>query len=220
MSRVLSHQEARTFYDEFGSKQDRQGFYEDPALDTLVASAGFETSNAVVELGCGTGRLAERLLRDVLPSHATYVGFDVSETMVELAKGRLQPWAGRAQVHLTQGAPRLPLEQGCCDRFLSAYVLDLLGEEDIGEVLDEAQRLLVEDGQLCLVSLTFGETSLSRVTSRIWAAVHAVRPQLVGGCRPLRLESFLGNRWSVSHKEVQCAFSICSEVLIASSVSG
>jgi len=216
MSRVLSHQEARTFYDEFGSKQDHQGFYEDPALDALVANAGFETSNAVVELGCGTGRLAEQLLRDELASHATYTGFDVSETMVELAKERLQPWADRAQVYLTQGALRLPLEPGCCDRFLSAYVLDLLDEQDIGQVLDEAQRLLVDDGRLCLVSLTFGQSTISRVTSRIWSAVHAMRPQLVGGCRPLRLESFLGNHWSVRHQEVRCAFSICSEVLVAS----
>ena len=40
-----------------------------------------------MEFGCGTGRLAERLLRDHLPDAATYVAVDSSSTMVSLAQG-------------------------------------------------------------------------------------------------------------------------------------
>ena len=212
-SRILSHEEARTFYDAFGSKQDLQRFYEDKAIDALLDHAFFERANAVVEFGCGTGRLAERLLRETLPARATYDGFDVSPTMVGLAEARLRPWAGRTRVHLTTGTPDLPLADAACDRFLSTYVLDLLGEDEIRAVLLEAARILAPGGLLCLASLTFGESLPSRLLSRLWTAVHSRSPRLVGGCRPLRLEKFLPPGWLVVHREVVCSFGLCTEVL-------
>ena len=209
---VLSHEEARAFYDSFGSWQDLQRFYEDPAIDALLDHALFESASAVVELGCGTGRLAERLLRDRLSARATYDGFDVSPTMVGLAEARLKPWASRAHVHLTSGAPTIPLADSACDRFLSTYVLDLLGEDEVRAALLEAARALVPGGLLCLASLTFGESLPSRMLSRLWAAVHSWSPRLVGGCRPLRLEHFLPSGWLAADREVVCAFGLCTEV--------
>lgn len=214
-SRGLSHEEARSFYDRFGTKQDLQRFYEDPAIEVLLRHAGFETAAAVVELGCGTGRLAERLLRERLPASATYAGFDISETMVELTRRRVEPWKGRARVERTEGAPRLPVPDGSCDRFLSTYVLDLLGEADISLALGEARRVLAPGGRLCLASLTFGRGLPSRAICRLWTAVHSLSPRLVGGCRPLRLEQLTGREWRVEHREVVCTFGICTEVLVA-----
>ena len=215
MGRVLSHEEARAFYDRFGRKQDLQRIYEDPAIEVLLEYASFESARAVVELGCGTGRLAARLLKQCLPSDATYIGFDISRTMVELAQDRVAPWAGRAEVQLTDGSPSLAVGDHSSDRFLSTYVLDLLGEEQIRAVLREAQRLLVPGGLLCLASLTFGQTPVSRLVSRSWTAIHSLNPQLVGGCRPLELASFIGPEWRILHREVVRAVGICTEVLIA-----
>jgi len=160
--RALSHREAKTFYDRFGSKQDLQRFYEDPAIEVLLRHGEFAKATAVVELGCGTGRLAARLLQDHLPAEATYLGLDISPTMIALTEERIAPWAGRARVRLTEGRPELPLQDGSQDRFLSTYVLDLLSEEEIGASLREARRVLVPNGRLCLASLTFGQTSMSR----------------------------------------------------------
>jgi ubiquinone/menaquinone biosynthesis C-methylase UbiE len=214
--RVLSHEEAKAFYDRFGRKQDLQRIYEDPAIEVLLRHAAFESASAVVELGCGTGRLAARLLRERFPSHATYLGLDISRTMVELTRARLEPWADRAKVQLTEGSPGLPVADRACDRFLSTYVLDLLSEEEIRLTLLEARRVLAPGGLLCLASLTFGQTLPSRLVCRIWTTVHSLRPQLVGGCSPLRLEAFTGSDWRVLHREVRCTFGICTEVLIAS----
>ncbi len=210
---VFSQEEARAFYDAFGSKQDLQRFYEDRPIDALLDHAFFESASAVVELGCGTGRLAERLLRERLSAHATYDGIDVSPTMVGLAEARLRPWAGRARVHLTSGPPALPLADAACDRFLSTYVLDLLGEDEIRAALLEAARVLAPGGMLCLASLTFGESLPSRLLSRLWTAVHSRSPRLVGGCRPLRLVPFIPPGWLVAHREVVCSFGLCTEVL-------
>jgi ubiquinone/menaquinone biosynthesis C-methylase UbiE len=212
--RVLSHEEARSFYDRFGAKQDLQRFYEDPAIEVLLRHAGFDSATAVVELGCGTGRLAERLLRTALPPDARYAGFDISETMVGLARSRVEPWKERARVERTGGALDLPVPDASCDRFLSTYVLDLLGEDEIRIALRGARRALVPGGRLCLASLTFGETFPSRMVCRLWTALHSLSPGLVGGCRPLRLEAFTSD-WTVLHREVVCTFGICTEVLVA-----
>lgn len=215
--RVLSHQEAKTFYDRFGRKQDLQRFYEDPAIEVLLRHGEFEKATAVVELGCGTGRLAARLLGHHLPAEATYLGLDISPTMIELAQDRVAPWSGRAKVQQTDGSPSLPIEDNACNRFLSTYVLDLLSEDEIRAVLREAGRLLVPGGRLCLASLSFGQTPFSRLVCRSWTAIHTLNPRLVGGCRPLELAAFIEPDWETLHREVVCSFGICTEVLIAAS---
>src|SRR5271157_5204312 len=66
--------DARRFYDRFGSRQDTQGFYENPAFDDLVKHADFEHARSVLEFGCGTGSFARRLLETVVPADARYIG--------------------------------------------------------------------------------------------------------------------------------------------------
>ena len=120
---MLSHREARAFYDRLGSRQDWQWFYEDPAVHEMVGNAGFERASDVFELGCGTGRLAEALLEQRLPSDARYLAVDVSGTMSGLAARRLARFGSRAVVCRTDGSPRLPAASGRFDRFVSTYVL-------------------------------------------------------------------------------------------------
>src|SRR5262245_2988807 len=103
--------DAERFYDRFGANQDLQ-FYENGALARIVASADFDHASAVFELGCGTGRLAERLLRERLPKEAHYVGVDISTTMVGLARERLSPWRGRVDVRHGDGSTRWPDPHG------------------------------------------------------------------------------------------------------------
>ncbi len=213
---ILSHEQARAFYDRFGSKQDLQRVYEDPAIEVLLGHGAFETAVAVVELGCGTGRLAQRLLRAHLSPRATYLGIDVSSTMVELTRARLRPWRDRADVTQSDGSLRLPVADGSCDRFVSTYVLDLLSDEDIRAALAEARRALMPGGRLCLASLTFGTGIASRAVCRVWSAVHARRPSWVGGCRPLDLRTHLEGDWRILHREVVCTLGICTEVIVAS----
>ena len=215
MAYVLTHDEAKAFYDRFGSKQDLQRLYEDPAVEALLAHAGFESAEAVVELGCGTGRLAARLLRDELPRDATYVGLDVSSTMIALARERVAPWAARARVEQTDGSMLLGLPDASADRFLSTYVLDLLSEADIAAALREARRVLRPGGRLCVASLTVGHTAASRLVARLWRAAHALRPKLVGGCRPLLVAETLGPDWAIAHREVVCTLGLCSEIVVA-----
>jgi len=212
---TLSHDAARRFYDRFGAKQDQQGFYEDRATRVLRQHADWPQAQAVFEFGCGTGRFAAELLAEALPPTATYTGCDLSTTMVDLAHQRLASFAARAQVRLSDGAPRIDAADATYDRVVSNYVLDLLSSADIGAVIAEAHRVLRPGGLLCLVGLTPGTTVLSRVVTSVWMGIHRMRPSLVGGCRPLELRDYLDRaRWDIVHRSVVVAFGIASEVVV------
>ncbi len=212
---LLTHDQARAFYDRFGARQDRQHFYEDAAVEEMLRHLALDEARFVFEFGCGTGRLAETLMREHLPEHARYLGVDVSATMVALARERLAPFADRATVRQTDGAPRLDLADACADRFIATYVLDLLSEEDIRSVLAEAHRVLAPGGRLGLASLTHGTTLASRLVVKGWTLLHRMNPALVGGCRPLALETCVGEGWDVRRRATVVRFGVPSEVLVA-----
>lgn len=213
---MLSHQQAKAFYDRFGKKQDSQGFYEDVATTALIHNGEFDKADAVLEFGCGTGRFAERLLERHIPANARYVGVDISDTMVALAKERLVRFGPRAQVYLADGSPHLDFGTATFDRFVSNYVLDLLTFEDIRTVLQEAWRVLSDGGLLGLTGLTHGFTTVSRVVERIWMALHVIRPTLVGGCRPIDLLELASEpRWRVQYTDKFSNYGVPSEVLVA-----
>ncbi len=214
--RTLSHEEARRFYDRFGARQDAQAFYERPALERLIAQLQLPEARAVVEFGCGTGRLAAELLRDWLSPGCRYLGLDVSATMVGLARERVAAFGARVEIRQTDGAPRIAAPDGCFDRFLSTYVLDLLSEREIRMLLEEAQRVLAPGGLLAVASLTHGGRGFPRAMSWLWERVHQLRPALVGGCRPIALEAYLSERgWKIRDRSVVAPYAIPSEVVLA-----
>jgi len=213
---TLTHDQARAFYDGFGARQDAQAFYEDAATDDLIAHADFEHAKSVFEFGCGTGRFARLLFERHLTDDCTYRGVDVSSTMIALAEERLAAWRDRARAELSEGSMNLPVADGAVDRIVSNYVLDLLGEDDIRALVAEAQRALRPDGLLCLASLTYGATLPARAVSWLWRQLHALRPTLVGGCRPIRLLDYLPDQsWRVEYHNVVTRWCLSSEVVVA-----
>jgi SAM-dependent methyltransferase len=213
---VLTRAQARAFYDRLGARQDSQAFYEDRAVAELVLRADFEQARAVFELGCGTGRLAGRLLAEWLPESAFYLGVDVSPVMERLARERVARFGERAEVRLVSGEPPVEVAGGSFDRFLTTYVLDLLPEDEIRAWLAEAHRLLRPGGRLLLVGLTRGTTPLSGLVAGVWSGVHALSARLVGGCRPLELIPLLAEaQWESAQRKVVVAWGIPSEVVVA-----
>jgi ubiquinone/menaquinone biosynthesis C-methylase UbiE len=212
-------EDARAFYDSFGAKQDLQAFYENPAINDLIAHAAFEKAHAVFEFGFGTGSLAELLLSHHLPPDALYTGIDISATMARLAEVRLQPWRERVAIKVADGTRGIDLRDGSFDRFVSAYVLDLLSTEDIRSIMHDAYRMLEPGGRLCLLSLTRGITAWGRLVTGVWETAFKLRPQLVGGCRPVELLDYLiPERWRVEHRNSISSFGITSEIVVASRI--
>ncbi len=217
VDRYLLPAEAKRFYDRLGSAQDWQGFYENPAINELIAHAAFHSAHSVFEFGCGTGALAARLLQDHLLPAARYVGLDISGTMVSLARQRLKPWSERTRVYQGDGTPRINELDRSFDRFVSTYVFDLLALDFIDQLLSEAHRLLVPGGRLCLVSLTFGASPLSRAVCWGWQHLWRISPIIVGGCHPIELLDYLpSGAWKPGHQNKATNWGFTSEVLVAS----
>jgi ubiquinone/menaquinone biosynthesis C-methylase UbiE len=215
-ARYLTAAQAGRVYDRIGRFQDAQALYEHRALRELLAHADFEHAGVVFEFGHGTGTLAARLLARSLPAESRYVGIDVSPRMHDLAQRRLHAYPERVELRLGDGSLPLPFPDAAFDRFLSTYVLDLLNDEEIEALLGEAGRLLSRGGLLCLVSLTFGATAAARAVTRFWQGIWSLRPELVGGCRPIRLADRLASeRWAIRHHTVVTTFGISSEVVVA-----
>jgi ubiquinone/menaquinone biosynthesis C-methylase UbiE len=162
---ALSLNQARSVYNRIGRIQDWQAFYEDATTNRLVANAELAGEQTIFEFGCGTGRLAARLL-GALPTSVTYLGVDVSPVMINLAARRLTAWAGRAEAVLVDGSLPLPANDGIADRVFSTFVFDLLDADYARAVLGDLRRILTPDGRLCLASLTSGDRPLERVVSR------------------------------------------------------
>jgi len=214
---TLSRPQVKRFYDRFGKLMDTQAFYEDASLDVLVEHAGFGHASTVFELGCGTGHLAARLFTEALPSTASYLGMDISETMVALARQRLSPWWGRAQVVLSDGSMHIPLPDHAASHIVSTYVFEILSEEDVRAAIAEARRVLVPGGRLCLMTLTRGTTVASRTLCAVWEGLYRLHAPLVGGCHPLVLDAYFDEvQWSTEYRTVVVQYGVPTEILIVS----
>lgn len=212
---VLTPARARVYYDRFGKKQDSQGFYEDPALDELIAHGSFPNARQIFEFGCGTGKLATRLLASYLPATAHYVGQDLSPVMVDLATRRLEPFSSRARIVLGEAGVTFPSADNTVDRVVSSYVLDPLSEADTRQFFTEAYRVMAPDGRVCLAGLCPGSGPVSRLVASVWRGVFNLKPSLVGGCRPVSLTDYVNpHLWRIEYQAVVTPFGVPSEVLI------
>jgi cyclopropane fatty-acyl-phospholipid synthase-like methyltransferase len=216
MTRTLSRDRAKAFYDAFGAKQDAQAFYEEKALRELIAHSDFPHAASVFEFGCGTGKLAERLLEHHMRIGATYAGVDLSSTMVTLARTRLARFGERARIEQTDGSDPWRGVVHPVERVVTTYVLDLLPDDEIDAFLSSAMNALVPGGRLSVASLTNGTTIASRVVMSGWRGLFRLSPRIVGGCRPVRMAERLAPRdWNIMHRSTLSAWGIASEVVVA-----
>lgn len=218
MARTLTSEEARLYYEKNADRQDHQGWYEDAALERLVGAGDFAQVRAVLEIGCGSGILAERLVSGHLVPDAQYIGLDIAEAMLERTRSRLEPAHGvRASLLQADATQDLPIKNETVDRLITAYVLDLMSEAQSAHILAEAHRVLQPDGLLCLASLTRASAGLlPGVLAGLWSSVQRLFPKRVGGCRPVALSELVDRQcWTVLSREIVAPRGIASEIVIA-----
>jgi ubiquinone/menaquinone biosynthesis C-methylase UbiE len=212
----LTPQEASRVYDRIGRFQDWQAVYESPAIRELLQGGEFGSAKSVLEFGCGTGAFAAELMK-IVPADCRYVGIDVSPKMIRFATARLNRWPSRAVVKLSDGSPTLQDVDGAFDHFVANYVFDLLSPEYAAAVLAEAHRVLYANGKLCLASLGFGTSGLSKLVTVLWEAAWSHKPEWVGGCRPSDVSTLLmPEQWSIGYRRTVVTFGVPSEVIVAS----
>ena len=135
----------------------------DAVLDTVVAAAGARPSLRVLELGIGTGNLAERF--DAAGCRVW--GLDFSAAMLVRAQARLP------QVHLVRAdlMAAWPLAaRALFDRIVAAYVLHEFDLPDKIRLLQRAARqFLAPGGFLVIADIAFPTTAVRAAAAERWA---------------------------------------------------
>ncbi len=215
-AQTLSVDAARAHYDALGQGQDRELRYAAPAFRRLTDNLDVSDVRQVVELGPGTGFLADDMLGRHLPDHASWLGLDVSTTMLDLAARRLNAFRDRVELRPSDGDGSLPVPDRSVDLVVATYVVDLLLPSAIDRFLSEAARVLRPGGHLAVAGLAPASFSLAGINMALWTLAHRLMPGRVGGCRPVRIDRRLhGDTWHVCHQSTVRAAGIQSAVLIA-----
>jgi ubiquinone/menaquinone biosynthesis C-methylase UbiE len=164
----------------------RRRFFDDMAAqwDARVATDAFMTrlhaavdaldiagSEAVLDLGCGTGNLT-RVLAGRLHDDASIMAVDISTAMLDIARGKL-PGDGRVQ-WLSADAHSLPLHDGVVDRVICFSAWPHFS--DPAAVAAELLRVLRPGGVLHVLHVD-GRDTINRIHGDAGGAVaHDVLP--------------------------------------------
>ena len=118
-----------------------------PVHDAVLRALAAGPRARVLDVGCGTGRLAERLVG--ADGVRTVVGCDFSGGMLENAAERLADARRAGRVHLVRGdATRLPFADAAFDAAVSTEAFHWFPDQDAA--LRELRRVLRPGGRLML----------------------------------------------------------------------
>ncbi len=205
---TISSAAARAFYDRLGGRHDNAEWYEGRAKRRGLALLDLKPAHRILNLGSGTGK-EHRLIQTAVGPLGMAVGVDLAPVMLALAQKRTGAPLIRAD------ARRMPLIDGVFDRVYSTYLLDLLPLDDLPIVLNQIRHVLRPGGRAVLVSLTEGETALSRAVISAWKLAFQVDPILCGGCRPLELAPLaVAAGFTVITREFVAQAGMPSEVIV------
>ena len=114
------------------------------------------------------------------------VGVDLSRQMLGLTANRLR--AEHLEARLARASVlQLPFRSNRFDAVLSTFVLDLLDEADLPLALTELARVATGGGRLVLGIMELP----NKLAELAWMMAYRSAPELVGRCRPVRLEDYL-----------------------------
>ncbi len=153
-----------------------------PVLEPLLAPAGIEPGQQVVDYGCGPGGLSVELARRVGDGHVHAV--DLNEAFVARARERAarEGVAERVTVHHVAD-DRIPLADASVDRVVCKNVLEYV--TDLPALLAELRRVLRPGGRLHAIDSDWGMLAVEplgpeRVAELFDAARVAYRTPLIG----------------------------------------
>jgi tRNA (cmo5U34)-methyltransferase len=167
----------------------------DTQLDAICALVP-ESPNLIVELSCGEGLLAERLLERF--SASRLIALDASPAMVTRAAARLAPFRNRQEVRtfeIADGAWRSEWS-GVCDAVVSSLAVHHLDDPGKRRLYGDVLRMLRPGGALVIADLI---QPASRAAGRLAAAEwdRAVRERSLARSGDLSAhDAFVSSGWN------------------------
>ena len=158
------------FYSEFASAFSETRSSVQTRLDRIVAYIG--DAGKVLDIGCGNGRLAERLERE--GKRARYVGVDASPQLITIASARKMQL--RTVVvdffvaDITQAGWSLPFADASFDIVIALAVLHHIPSFDLRvAVLRDIHALLMPGARLILTNWAFDRNERQRKRIVAWS---------------------------------------------------
>ncbi len=165
----MSDDGARTFRTSAVAYDSHVGRYNSELARGLIAVAGVQAGDLVLDVGCGTGLLTAELARVVGAGKVTAI--DPSEPFVAACKERVPG----ADVRLAR-AEDLPLDAASVNRSLSQLVLNFMAEPLAG--VKEMRRVTAPGGTVAACVWDYaGEMVMLRL---FWDAAISVDPAAAG----------------------------------------
>ena len=116
----------------------------------FIRGARLTADHSILEIGCGMGTILTAT-QHRLGSTATYVGVDLFFQMVAQGRCRASETRRHTTVELIVGSGlSLPVDDSLFDVVLLSHVIKYLTDEQFGQVLLEAGRVLKPDGRIVL----------------------------------------------------------------------
>jgi ubiquinone/menaquinone biosynthesis C-methylase UbiE len=150
--------------------------YRERALELLDVQPG----ERILEIGCGTGQALFELAA-VVGETGSVMGLDLSPGMLQQSRRKLGESPGSIVSLLRGSGVELPLAADCCDALFMSFTLELFDLEEQHQVLDEARRVLRENGRLALVTLSTYQQTLPM---SLYYSLHEIFPRIID-CRPI-----------------------------------
>jgi ubiquinone/menaquinone biosynthesis C-methylase UbiE len=154
--------ESRQYFEDVSRSWDslRSGFYGDEVRDAVIAAARLLPEHTVLDVGAGTGFLAEeaaKIARKV-------IAFDFSEAMLSEARAKLD---GRNVEFKIGNVEQIPLPNASIDAVIGNMVLHHCQRPEVA--VKEMARVLVPGGRLVLSDLQeHSHESLRKEHADLW----------------------------------------------------
>lgn len=152
-----------------------------------IEAADVRSGERILEVAIGPGLTLAELARCVGPD-APVFGVDISRGMLRLAGEHLRAAAVANAVLIAADARNLPFKDASFDLLYNGYMLDLIPFDDMGQLLEEFERVLVPGGRMVLLNMSKdrGSTTLRQRLYEVLPAQLVL--YLMGGCRPVMME--------------------------------
>lgn len=137
------------YYNEFWNKYKNQHLedfvFKWPVLKKILP---LKNGDAVLDFGCGTGRIMKKM-KELSPK-SKFTGVDVSETAINIAKKK-HIWANFYSV---QDGDKFPFKKNSFDLILAADVIEHV--YNTKHTLSELHRVLKRDGKIIVTTPYYG----------------------------------------------------------------
>ena len=162
----------------------------EPVMERIVESylekLEFNTAGLTVEVGCGAGTIARRIIKRV--GNGNLKAFDPSAKYIEIARRSKKEFPNLT--FAVFDGESIPIEDGKVDNVVMHTVLSHV--VDPSRLLKESNRLLKSNGKLVICDADFSKATLASspddplsFASSYFVKTHVTDPHLIGKIKPL-----------------------------------